>query len=427
MKKIVTLILCYAFMALNAHAGDKSMKDTIVVLETTQGPVELKLFPEIAPKTCENFVELIKKGYYDGITFHRVIKNFMIQGGDPTGTGRGGNSIWNRPFEDECVEGVKFDKPGILAMANAGPNTNGSQFFITTVPTPWLNQKHTIFGEVIKGYENVRKIENQPTDSQGRPDTPQKIIKAYPADTAAALPPRAGTEILYETSYVCRDRNGAERWRAAYEIRRKDGNIYSMVEKGRGYYFGFKGKISWVEEAGFGENGNTIKPLWMKKRISDASGKEIVVQEQIFDFKENTVTCIHKDLVKNTSEQKKFKFKENIVNRILQGLYVQKFIENKETRKQVQFISPEPALYNLEIRLLGTEEINIDGQKIKAYKLCMDPMLGILNFVKAFLPKAYVWHSANPKFEWLKYEGVENSIKSPEVVITTLDKIPVKQ
>jgi len=179
MKKMIVLLLCCAFMAVNAYGENENMKDTTVILETTQGDVELKLFPEIAPKACENFVGLVKKGYYDGITFHRVIKNFMVQGGDPTGTGRGGSSLWNRPFEDECVNDVKFDKSGILAMANAGPKTNGSQFFITTVPTPWLNGKHTIFGEVTKGYENIQKIENQPTDPQGKPSAAQKIIKAY--------------------------------------------------------------------------------------------------------------------------------------------------------------------------------------------------------------------------------------------------------
>jgi len=155
------------------------MKDSTVVLETTQGVVELKLFPEIAPKACENFTELIKKGYYDGIIFHRVIKSFMIQSGDPTGTGRGGSSIWTKPFEDEFNESIKFDKTGILAMANAGPNTNGSQFFITTTPTAWLNQKHTIFGEVVSGYENIQKIENQAVNSQDKPLDEQKIIKAY--------------------------------------------------------------------------------------------------------------------------------------------------------------------------------------------------------------------------------------------------------
>jgi peptidylprolyl isomerase len=153
--------------------------EKIVVLETNQGKIEIKLFPEIAPKTCENFIGLVEKGYYDGLMFHRVMKNFMIQGGDPTGTGRGGESIWGKPFADEVKPEVSFDKPGLLAMANKGPNTNGSQFFITTVKTPWLNMKHTIFGQVVAGYEVVEKIENTPVDSASRPLTEQKIIKAY--------------------------------------------------------------------------------------------------------------------------------------------------------------------------------------------------------------------------------------------------------
>jgi peptidylprolyl isomerase len=135
--------------------------------------------PDAAPKACENFTALVEKGYYNGLIFHRVIKDFMIQGGDPTGTGRGGESTWGKTFEDEVSSSVQFDRPGILAMANAGPNTNGSQFFITVVPTPWLTMRHTIFGEVIEGFDVVKKIENISTDAQDRPLEPQKIIKAY--------------------------------------------------------------------------------------------------------------------------------------------------------------------------------------------------------------------------------------------------------
>jgi len=134
------------------------------------------LFPDIAPKACENFLRLAKKDYYDGIVFHRVIRGFMIQGGDPTGTGAGGESIWGKDFEDEVTSSVTFERPGLLAMANKGPNTNGSQFFITTMPTPWLNQNHTIFGEVTSGYDIVGKIEATPTDPRDRPVTPQKIL-----------------------------------------------------------------------------------------------------------------------------------------------------------------------------------------------------------------------------------------------------------
>jgi len=178
MKKILFLLISCFLIVCNAYAEGECVKNTIIVLETTQGAIELKLMPEIAPKACENFKSLVEKGYYDGIIFHRVIKSFMVQGGDPTGTGRGGESIWGKAFEDEFDQSVIFDKPGLLAMANSGPNTNGSQFFITTVPTPWLNQRHTIFGEVVSGYENVEKIETQPVDSQSKPISEQKIIKA---------------------------------------------------------------------------------------------------------------------------------------------------------------------------------------------------------------------------------------------------------
>ena len=152
-----------------------------VVLETTQGNIELELFPQVAPKAVENFTTHIKDGYYNGIIFHRIIKNFMIQAGDPTGTGRGGNSIWNKPFEDEISSNYSFNKAGILAMANRGPNTNGSQFFITTKETPWLNGAYTIFGKVKDkaSYEVVKKLENVPTSYGDRPVSEQKIIKAY--------------------------------------------------------------------------------------------------------------------------------------------------------------------------------------------------------------------------------------------------------
>lgn len=151
----------------------------VAVLKTTQGEIEIELRPDLAPKAVENFVTHSKNGYYNGLIFHRVIKNFMIQGGDPTGTGRGGESIWGKAFKDEFAPNAVFDKPGILAMANSGPNTNGSQFFITTVPTYWLNGKHTIFGYVKKGVKALRAIENVPTSGQYRgnkPLTDQKIV-----------------------------------------------------------------------------------------------------------------------------------------------------------------------------------------------------------------------------------------------------------
>jgi peptidylprolyl isomerase len=155
---------------------------TQLTIETTQGSIDINLFDEQAPKTCENFTTHAKNGYYNGIIFHRVIEQFMIQGGDPTGTGRGGESIWGHPFEDECSPDLKFDKPGLLAMANAGPGTNGSQFFITTVPTPWLHMRHTIFGEVTGGMDVVHALEKVEKDPGDKPINDQKIISIQVSD-----------------------------------------------------------------------------------------------------------------------------------------------------------------------------------------------------------------------------------------------------
>ena len=175
MKKIVVLL----FMII-ALLNATTQNEPIVVLKTTQGDIELTLKPSYAPKAVQNFITHVKNGYYDGTIFHRVIKGFMIQGGDPTGSGRGGVSIWKKAFKDEFATNVTFDRVGILAMANAGPNTNGSQFFITTAKTPWLNGHHTIFGYVTKGYDVVKKIESVPVASfNNRPLKEQRIIKAY--------------------------------------------------------------------------------------------------------------------------------------------------------------------------------------------------------------------------------------------------------
>lgn len=149
----------------------KKMTDsiTVAIINTNMGTIELELFAKETPKTVENFVGLSNKGYYNGVIFHRVIDNFMIQGGDPTGTGRGGESLWGKRFNDEIVPSLKHSGPGILSMANAGPNTNGSQFFITLVATPWLDGKHTVFGKVINGMDVVNAIGKVPKNQMDRP------------------------------------------------------------------------------------------------------------------------------------------------------------------------------------------------------------------------------------------------------------------
>lgn len=133
---------------------------------TNKGVFVAEMFEDKAPLTTKNFIELAEKGFYDGIIFHRVIDGFMIQGGDPTGTGMGGPGY---KIKDEFGEGLKHDDEGILSMANAGPNTGGSQFFITLAPTPWLNGHHAIFGKVVEGMDVVRLIGVVPTDFRDRP------------------------------------------------------------------------------------------------------------------------------------------------------------------------------------------------------------------------------------------------------------------
>ena len=180
MKTIAVLFLsiCFFFAGNAQNKKDqtkvdkKDSKKTVAVIKTNMGNIEIELFSKEAPKTVENFVTLAKKGYYKGIIFHRVIKGFMIQGGDPTGTGRGGESAWGSKFNDEIVPSLVFDKEGILAMANSGPNTNGSQFFITLAPQPHLNGGYSIFGKVIKGMDVVKAIGNVKTAPGDKPVKP---------------------------------------------------------------------------------------------------------------------------------------------------------------------------------------------------------------------------------------------------------------
>lgn len=141
----------------------------IATVKTNVGTIEIELFAAEVPKTVENFVGLAVDGKYDGIIFHRVIADFMLQGGDPTGTGRGGESYWGGKFEDEFHDSLQHTKLGMLSMANAGSNTNGSQFFITLAPTPWLDGKHSIFGEVISGMDVVEAIGKTETGMMDKP------------------------------------------------------------------------------------------------------------------------------------------------------------------------------------------------------------------------------------------------------------------
>lgn len=187
MATLIPLVLTFCLTSTSCTNNQKEKKESSLkpglyaIFHTSKGEITCILYEKEAPKTIDNFVglangtrewkdsgtgEKLKKRFYDGLIFHRVITDFMIQSGDPEGTGRGGPGY---SFEDEFDPDLKFDKPGRLAMANAGPNTNGSQFFITHVPTPWLNNKHTIFGQVVEGQDVVNTIGKVKKDRRDKP------------------------------------------------------------------------------------------------------------------------------------------------------------------------------------------------------------------------------------------------------------------
>ena len=175
MKKALAFLLatfvlfttgCSAAGMNDKDKGAKKMANPIAVFETNHGTFEIELFEDKAPITVKNFIDLAEKGFYNGLIFHRVIDGFMIQGGDPNGTGTGGPGY---VIPDEFHKDLKHDSEGVLSMANAGPNTGGSQFFITLAATPWLDGHHSVFGKVVKGMDVVREIGKVDTDFQDKP------------------------------------------------------------------------------------------------------------------------------------------------------------------------------------------------------------------------------------------------------------------
>lgn len=192
LKKLLILFASFSLAACGDNGGekessDKGLKESKVeqrvnelmnggnnekltaTIKTNMGNIEIKLFPNEVPKTVKNFVGLTEQDYYQGVIFHRVIEGFMLQGGYPSGTGSGGTSYYGGTFEDEFTQQLKHDSPGVVSMANRGPDTNTSQFFITLKATPWLDGKHSVFGKVVNGMDVVRKIEKVETNDKDRP------------------------------------------------------------------------------------------------------------------------------------------------------------------------------------------------------------------------------------------------------------------
>jgi len=153
-------------------------KKAYAQLHTSHGNLNIELHVDVVPMTCENFITLVDRGYYNGVQFHRLLKNFMVQGGDPTGTGNGGESMWGKPFKDEISSKLKHEGRGVLSMANSGPDSNGSQFFITFKSAVHLDGKHSVFGKVVGGFDTLAKIEKVATDEEDRPTEPVSFLSA---------------------------------------------------------------------------------------------------------------------------------------------------------------------------------------------------------------------------------------------------------
>ena len=186
MKKYLRVALIFlalvrpSSMMATSVEEDKPNTWTHVQFDTSIGTFVVELYYKHAPRTSYNLAALAQKGYYNGTIFHRIIRDFMIQGGDPTGTGRGGESCYGGKFEDEISRNLKHTGAGVLSMANSGPNTNGSQFFITLKPTPWLDGKHAVFGRVYSGMGVIQRMGLVETDSGDRPTQTISILRAKP-------------------------------------------------------------------------------------------------------------------------------------------------------------------------------------------------------------------------------------------------------
>jgi len=225
------------------------------------------------------------------------------------------------------------------------------------------------------------------------------------------------------TRHKCTDLKGNFLWEAAVTITPSgsDPDTYILVEEGKGRFSGYKGESSRKSEMRFISKSGSIRPLEMKSSVFSPEGRLIAEAKQEFDPSGGSVACCARDLVKDTCRTRSFKLKGDTINRLLTGLYARQMIEEGGKEKTVNMLSEEPALYRVTLRVTGKETIEVNGRRREAFKVCIDPNIGLLTPVKFFLPKNYTWFSCEPPYEWLKFVGLEESIDSPMVEITTLD------
>jgi hypothetical protein len=242
----------------------------------------------------------------------------------------------------------------------------------------------------------------------------------------AALPLSAGKEV-FTTSYECFDLEGNLRWQAVTEIfiSPEQGIGRNMlVEKGKGVYGSFKEEVLWQSELEYTGKDGKICPIRSRTETFNTSKELICIESQEFDYGSGIATFKRDDKKSGKEYTKVFKIEGDIVNRLMLALYIQQFLRSGKQEAILYILSNEPNLIKCRLYIVGEEEIEVGGIKMQAYKLCLDPQLGLLNFVKVFIPKAYVWHSSSPDYQWFQYKGLEVSPSSPIVEIKqSKDKI----
>jgi hypothetical protein len=251
-----------------------------------------------------------------------------------------------------------------------------------------------------------------------------KIILSLIAIFFAAAAPAAWSEEgkTFETRYYCNGLDGARRWEAVTRITaqaRGGKGHYRLIEEGRGRYSPFNVPVSWTAEVEFISNADTITPIALEKTVLSGDGKVLYHEDQRFDSDKKTVTC--EITGAGAPRTKTFAYKGEVTNYLLLGLFTQKFLERGIKERTFYLVSGEPSLYQVTAKVLGEEEIAINGVSVRSYKIYLDPDMGILSPLEVIAPKAYVWHSSRPKFEWLRYRGVESAPLSPRVEMITME------
>ena len=227
---------------------------------------------------------------------------------------------------------------------------------------------------------------------------------------------------VFSTSYTCIDLAGVDRWTATANIEHVQDDaddVFILTEHGQGFYSGFKDEITWISQLRFESTEDFVKPIRVQKRVFNMEKELLLIETQEFDHIKKKALYTIDNIVKDRKKTKEFSFKADVVNRLILCLYVQKFLEKGIREKRVDLLTNEPNIYSVLIKVIDEEVIDLNGNKLPSYKLCLDPNLGLLSIFKIFLPKSYVWHLAEGDFAWLKYKGPESNPTSIKVVIET--------